>query len=144
RVFVLTSGRTCSASESIINSLRGIDVQVIRVGDTTCGKPYGFRQKNNCGLAYFPIEFKGTNAKGFGDYTTGIAATCQVRDDVTVAAGDSGDPLLQGALAFMDTGACPAGTATGVQSSARPIVAGSAQPTRPSWAGRILLPRAPR
>ncbi|WP_460890679.1 S41 family peptidase, partial [Ramlibacter alkalitolerans] len=135
RVFVLTSERTCSASESIINSLRGIDVQVIRVGATTCGKPYGFRQKNNCGLAYFPIEFKGTNAKGFGDYTTGIAPTCAVQDDATVLAEDpQADPLFRGALRFIDTGACPAGTATGVQSSASPIVTPPAEPARPAWA----------
>ncbi|HET8747534.1 MAG TPA: S41 family peptidase [Ramlibacter sp.] len=146
RVFILTSGRTCSASESIINSLRGIDVQVIRIGDTTCGKPYGFRQKNNCGLAFFPIEFKGTNAKGFGDYTTGIQPTCQVQDNPNVAADDPADPLLSGALTFMDTGACPAGTATGitVQQGARPRLNPAAQPTRPSWAGRLLLPSQQR
>ncbi|QJW85286.1 hypothetical protein HK414_23520 [Ramlibacter terrae] len=57
RVYVLTSGQTCSASESIVNSLRGIDLQVVLVGDTTCGKPYGFRRRDNCGYAYFPIEF---------------------------------------------------------------------------------------
>jgi hypothetical protein len=144
RVFVLTSSRTCSASESIINSLRGIDVQVIRIGSTTCGKPYGFRQKNNCELAFFPIEFKGTNAKGFGDYTTGIAPTCQVQDDPAVPADDpQADPLLRGALTFIDTGACPAGTATGisVQQGAEPIVKPHPQPARPSWAGRLLLPR---
>ena len=45
RVFVLTGAGTCSASESIINSLRGIDVQVVQIGGTTCGKPYGFRQR---------------------------------------------------------------------------------------------------
>jgi hypothetical protein len=78
RAYVLTSGATCSASESIINSLRGIDVEVVQVGGTTCGKPYGFHQKNNCGLAFFPIEFKGSNAKGFGDYTTGLSPTCPV------------------------------------------------------------------
>jgi hypothetical protein len=142
RVFILTSDHTCSASESIINSLRGIDVQVIRIGDTTCGKPYGFSQKNNCGLAFFPIEFKGANAKGFGDYTAGIAPTCQVQDNPTVPAGSASDPLLNGALTFMDTGACPAGTATGitVQQGAQPIVTRGAQPTRPFWAGRLLLP----
>lgn len=141
RVFILTSGRTCSASESIINSLRGIDVQVILVGATTCGKPYGFRQRDNCGLAYFPIEFKGTNAKGFGDYTTGIAPTCAVQDNRTVSAGSASDPLLSGALTFIDTGACPTGTATGVQGSGSPIVRDGLQPTRPSWAGRLLLPQ---
>ena len=39
RVFVLTGPGTCSASEAIINGLRGIDVEVILIGETTCGKP---------------------------------------------------------------------------------------------------------
>jgi hypothetical protein len=140
RVFVLTTDDTCSASESIINSLRGVDVQVIRVGTTTCGKPYGFTQKNNCGLAYFPIEFQGTNAKGFGDYTTGFSPICEVQDSTrTVAAGSPGDPLLEGAKFYIDHGACPAGTATGVQSAATPIVTVQ-KAGRPAWAGRMLLP----
>jgi hypothetical protein len=141
RVFVLTSEDTCSASESIINSLRGVDVQVIRIGTTTCGKPYGFRQKNNCGLAYFPIEFKGTNAKGFGDYTTGFSPICEVSDTRrTVPAGDPGDPLLDAAKFYIDHGACPAGTGTGVQSAATPIVT-LQQSSRPAGAGRLLLPQ---
>ena len=145
RVFVLTTDATCSASESIINSLRGIDVQVVRIGTTTCGKPYGFRQKNNCGLAYFPIEFQGTNAKGFGDYTIGFSPMCEVHDsNRTVPAGDPGDPLLDAAKFFIDKGTCPAGTtpsiATGVQSAAAPIVTVQ-QPSRPAWAGRLLLPQ---
>jgi hypothetical protein len=139
RVFILTSGRTCSASESIINSLRGIDVQVIRIGATTCGKPYGFTQKNNCGLAFFPIEFKGTNAKGFGDYSTGFTPVCQVQDDGSVPGGST-DPLLTAARYYMDNNACPTGTATGVQSAATPIV-DDATPSRPAWAGRLLLPQ---
>ena len=138
RVFVLTSGQTCSASESIINSLRGIDVQVVRVGTTTCGKPYGFRQRNNCGLAYFPIEFQGTNAKGFGDYTTGFTPTCEVQDS-TAAAGSSGDPLLAAAKSYIDTGACPGGTATGVQSASRPHLKDETS-RRAVWAGRLLRP----
>jgi hypothetical protein len=140
RVFVLTTGSTCSASESIINSLRGIDVQVVRIGSTTCGKPYGFRQKNNCGYAYFPVEFQGTNAKGFGDYITGFQPTCNVA--ATGTPGDENtDSLLRGALTYMDTGACPAGTATGVQSAGTPLLGASEPPRRPSWAGRLLLPQ---
>jgi hypothetical protein len=140
RVFILTSGQTCSASESIINSLRGIDVQVIRIGSTTCGKPYGFSQKNNCEWAFFPIEFQGFNAKGFGDYTTGFTPTCQVQDNTSVAAGSDSDPLLNAARYYIDNGACPSGTATGVQSAATPRVS-SEQPSRPAWAGRLLLPQ---
>jgi len=137
RVFILTSGRTCSASESIINSLRGIDVQVVRIGTTTCGKPYGFRQKNNCGLAYFPIEFQGSNAKGFGDYTAGFTPTCNVQDNPAAVSGGTADPLLTAARFYIDNNACPSGTATGVQSSSTPIVSDET-PTRPWWAGRLL------
>ena len=61
RVYVLASPGTCSASEAIVNGLRGVGVDVILVGGTTCGKPYGFTAKDNCGLSYFPIEFKGVN-----------------------------------------------------------------------------------
>jgi hypothetical protein len=139
RLYVLSSGRTCSSSESIVNGLRGVDVEVILVGATTCGKPYGFHQKNNCGWAYFPIEFQGFNAKGFGGYTTGFAPTCAVSDNPAVAAGDPGDPLLAAALHHMDAGACPpaAPAASRLQQSANPQAAPEAA-ARPAWAGRLL------
>jgi hypothetical protein len=136
RAYVLASGATCSASESIVNSLRGIDVQVVLVGGSTCGKPFGFHQKNNCGYAYFPIEFKGSNAKGFGDYTAGFTPTCSVNDNPAAAAGSSSDPLLNAALYHVDSGSCPAGTATALSSGAPTL--SRAQPTRPAWAGRLL------
>ena len=41
-VFVLTGPRTCSASEQVINGLRGVGIEVVAIGDTTCGKPVGF------------------------------------------------------------------------------------------------------
>src|SRR5262245_33337114 len=73
RVFVLTGPDTCSASESVINGLRGVDVEVIQIGSTTCGKPYGFYPTDNCGTTYFSIQFRGVNAKQFGDYTDGFS-----------------------------------------------------------------------
>src|SRR5262249_29889525 len=48
RVFVLTTSGTCSASEAVMNSLQGVGVQVIQIGSTTCGKPYGFYPADNC------------------------------------------------------------------------------------------------
>jgi hypothetical protein len=107
RLYVLSSGQTCSASESIVNSLRGIDIDVILVGSTTCGKPYGFHRQDNCGLAFFAIEFQGYNAKNFGDYTAGFKATCPVADNFSATLGGSDDPLLAGALHHIDTGSCP-------------------------------------
>ena len=66
RVFILATGSTCSASEAIVNRLRGIDVEVVLIGDTTCGKPYGFYPTDNCGTTYFTVQFAGANAKGLG------------------------------------------------------------------------------
>ena len=52
---------------------RGVDVEVIQIGSTTCGKPYGFYPADNCGTTYFSIQFRGINAKGFGDYSDGFS-----------------------------------------------------------------------
>ncbi|MEQ1684394.1 MAG: S41 family peptidase [Burkholderiaceae bacterium] len=152
RVYVLTQSGTCSASESIINGLRGVDVDVRLVGGTTCGKPYGFTAKDNCGISYFPIEFKGTNAKGFGDYpdgfvpggtgTTGIAG-CAVSDDLNHALGDTGETMLATALAYRSTGAC-AVLSIGqdrAQSAARAGAAGGGFMLRgPARENRLLVP----
>ena len=67
RVFILATDNTCSASESVINGLKGVDVEVVLIGDTTCGKPFGFYAMDNCSTTYFTIQFQGTNAKGFGE-----------------------------------------------------------------------------
>jgi carboxyl-terminal processing protease len=119
RVFVLTTSGTCSASESIINSLQGVNVQVIQVGSTTCGKPYGFYPADNCAVTYFSIQFKGVNAKGFGDYSDGFSPGnsiapagvpvpgCSVADDFTHALGDSAEGLLASAISYQATGVCP-------------------------------------
>jgi carboxyl-terminal processing protease len=118
RVFVLTGPGTCSASESIINSLRGADVQVIQIGDTTCGKPYGFYPFDNCGTTYFSIQFKGVNAKNFGDYADGFSPAndpdalgepvpgCLVPDDVRRPLGGATELLLSEALNYAQTGSC--------------------------------------
>jgi hypothetical protein len=120
RVFVLTGPTTCSASESIINSLRGVNVQVIQVGSATCGKPYGYYPADNCGTTYFTIQLKGVNALGFGDYTDGFAPTnapglggtrvpgCSVADDFTHALGDPAEARLAAALAYRLGPGCPA------------------------------------
>ena len=146
RLYVLTSTYTCSASESIINSLRGIGVQVILVGNRTCGKPYGFHRKDNCGKSYFPIEFQLTNAAGFGDYTTGFPVQCQVQENPTTALGSTSEPLLAGALRHIDTGSCPVSASTAVQSQSAALSLfdrpGAPDPAsamyQPGWDGRRL------
>ena len=119
RVFVITAPGTCSASESVINGLTPF-VQVIRIGGTTCGKPYGFIQTNNCANAYFAIQFQGVNNVGFGDYTNGFAPTCVVADDFGRALGDRNEGRLSATLAYSRGGTCPAVTASaqeGLQSA---------------------------
>jgi C-terminal processing protease CtpA/Prc len=122
RVFVLTGGNTCSASEAVINGLRGIGIEVIQVGSTTCGKPYGFYGIDNCGTTYFTINFKGINAAGFGEYSSGFSPAnstglgedlpgCSVADDLTKLLGDPTENRLAAALAYRDGDACP--TASG-------------------------------
>lgn len=108
RVVILTSAGTCSASESVINGLRGVDVKVDLIGATTCGKPYGFFPRENCGTTYNTIQLAGTNNKGFGDYADGFPATCAANDDFTKPLGDRTERQLSIALQYIATGVCPA------------------------------------
>ena len=155
-VYVLTGAGTCSASEAIINSLRGIGVQVVQVGSTTCGKPYGFLPQDNCGTTYFSIEFKGVNDAGFGDYADGFSpgntATnvgtlvpgCSVADDFTHDLGDPLEGLFAAALRYRASASCPAATGFAPAVLAMPRDPSSAaQPTRadsPSDDGAIVKP----
>ncbi|MBT8089331.1 MAG: peptidase [Gammaproteobacteria bacterium] len=126
RVFVLTSGGTCSASEAIMNGLRGVGVDVIQIGSTTCGKPYGFYAQENCGTTYFTIQFRGVNDANYGDYTDGFEPSavddgeaqvlgCQVADDFSEQLGNPAENRLEVALAFQAGQGCitPVGAAPG-------------------------------
>ncbi|AOE50031.1 S41 family peptidase [Kangiella sediminilitoris] len=135
RVFVLSTGGTCSASEAFINGLRGIDVEVILIGDTTCGKPYGFYPTDNCGTTYFTIQFRGENDKGFGQYADGFVPSssdngldfvqgCVVADDFGHLLGDPDEAMLAAALEYQANGACPATVSNKVAQprSAKPYI----------------------
>jgi len=125
RVFVLTGSTTCSASEAIMNGLRGVDVEVIQIGSTTCGKPYGFYPVDNCGTTYFTVQFRGVNEKDFGDYTDGFSPTntaanvgtvipgCSVADDFASPLGVATEGRFAAALAYRDGQACPAASGFG-------------------------------
>ena len=125
RVFVITGPGTCSASESVINGLRGIDVEVIQIGSTTCGKPYGFYPTDNCGTTYFTVQFRGINAKGFGDFSDGFSPAnvaevegtevpgCSVADDFEHDFADPEEARLRAALRYRTDGTCPAPTGIG-------------------------------
>ena len=155
RVFVLTGANTCSASESIINSLQGINVEVIQIGSTTCGKPYGFYPQDNCGTTYFSVQFQGVNDQGFGDYADGFSPAntqanagvpvtgCSVRDDFGHQLGDVQEERLAAALAYRTNGGmCPA--ATGVAQpgvAAATLAAPEPVVPKPAWLENRIMRR---
>jgi carboxyl-terminal processing protease len=154
RVTVLTGANTCSASEAIVNGLQGVGVEVIQIGATTCGKPYGFYPDDNCGTTYFSIQFKGANEKGFGDYADGFSPAnatgsigvqvpgCAVADDFEHALGDPKERRLEAALGFLVTRTCPAPSAVPAAVEGGPaLMAGEGTLTRPPWRENRLLRR---
>ncbi|WP_026942434.1 S41 family peptidase [Hellea balneolensis] len=132
RIFILSTDNTCSASEAVINGLRGIDVEVILIGSKTCGKPYGFYGTDNCGETYFTIQFRGVNNKNFGDYADGFAPNnassavgekitgCVASDDYSSQLGDETENMLSTALSFRANGTCPASSAATAQAKTQP------------------------
>jgi hypothetical protein len=131
RVVIIGGQDTCSASESIINGLRGVGVDVTLIGSTTCGKPYGFKAFYNCQLAYLPVLFQGENDLGFGDYADGfkpnnstdafaqaVDGGCAVNDDFSKPLGDTTEMQLAAALEYINSGNCPAVPSSTLFSSA--------------------------
>jgi carboxyl-terminal processing protease len=153
RVAVLTSSGTCSASESIINSLRGVGVQVIEIGSTTCGKPYGFYPEDNCGTTYFSIEFQGVNDQGFGDYPDGFSPAnatgtvgvtipgCAVADDFSHALGDRNEGRLSAALGYLANQGCPAASFAAPGEVAQASAAGEVVLNKSPWRENRILRR---
>lgn len=155
RVFVLTGRGTCSASESIINGLTGVGVNVVQIGQTTCGKPYGFYPADNCGTTYFSIEFQGVNAKGFGSYSdgfvpggtgTGVAGLpgCVVAEDFSHQLGDPADARVVAAMNWAASpGTCPPpppAPAAQQQTALSAAALGDAIQAKPPWReNRILV-----
>ncbi len=115
RVFVLTTSRTASASELIINGLKPfMTVQVI--GDTTSGKNVASitiedkRKPRRINWGMQPIIAKSYNKLGQSDYTAGFAPDQVVFEPLVLAQlGDiNNEPLLRAAVARI-TGSSPGG-----------------------------------
>lgn len=149
KVYILSTGNTASASEALINGLRGIDVEVVLIGENTTGKPYGFYPQDNCGTTYFTIQFKGQNAKGFGDYVDGFVPAqtdngtdrvrgCEVADDLSKGLGDKSENMLSTALHHIQNGSCPTLSITNSSKPAHPLSALRGMLIRPYPAGLIM------
>jgi len=104
RVVFITSTQSCSASEVVMNSLKPF-IDVVSVGDITCGKPYGMYGWDFCDKFIAPVTFKSTNADN-EDYGSGISPLCYSGDDLTRPLGDAQEDSLEAALHYITDGAC--------------------------------------
>lgn len=106
RVFIITSKDTCSASEALINGLAA-HMEVVTVGSTTCGKPVGSSVVGYGEHIYSIITFRIMNARGDGDYYSGLRPTCPAEDDPTRELGDPEEASLKTTLHYIQHGRCP-------------------------------------
>ncbi|KAB1069375.1 carboxyl-terminal protease [Tamlana haliotis] len=111
KIYILTTGRSASASELVINGLAPY-IQVVQIGTTTSGKyqasttlydsPNFGRQGANPGHTYAmqPLIFKSLNADGVTDYFNGLAPTIELAENINNHGilGDVNEPLLAAAL----------------------------------------------
>ena len=113
KVYIITSGRSASASELVINGLSPY-INVIQVGDNTYGKNVGGpaalydyidnnRTKNpDHTYAIYCMTFYSANNNDFYDYADGLAPQedLKLKEDITNMGtlGEDSDPLLALAL----------------------------------------------
>ena len=105
---------------------------MVLIGEPTCGKPYGFYPLDNCGTTYFTVQFRGVNAKNFGDYADGFVPAnltgapgesipgCAVADDFSKPLGDPTEARFAAALNYIENGSCPAPNVVGASSVTKP------------------------
>ncbi len=111
RVYILTTERSASASELVINGLDPY-IEVIQVGESTRGKfqasitvydsPDFGRQGANLGHTYAmqPLVLRSINSVGFTDYFDGFTPEVEIAEDFANLGvlGDPNEPLLSAAL----------------------------------------------
>ena len=113
KAYVLTTKRSASASELVINGLNPY-INMMQVGDTTTGKyqasfllydapaPNFSKSQANPGHTYamLPLVFKTSNVLGFTDYAEGLFPNIQLKENYTNLGilGDVNEPLLAAAL----------------------------------------------
>ena len=85
KVYCLVTDDSASASELVINALRGIDIEVILIGTTTHGKNVGMEgvelTAGTDKYLFFPITFQAYNAKGFGDFENGFIPDYEINEN---------------------------------------------------------------
>lgn len=142
KIYVLTTDNTASASELIINGLRGLDLSVVTVGTTTIGKNVGMEviesddykkmyDFKGSSYEFAPITFKSYNEKKQSDYSEGFEPDCEVEETArrfdwgsystviasedysnTVSVKNGADPMLSCAIYNIINGSWPNAGAT--------------------------------
>jgi C-terminal processing protease CtpA/Prc len=111
KVYILTTSRSASASELVINSLKPY-IQVVHIGTTTAGKyqasttlydsPNFGREGVNQGHTYAmqPLIFKSLNVNGVTDYFDGLTPNLVIGEKINNMGilGDENEPLLAEAI----------------------------------------------
>lgn len=103
RLFCLVNKSSASCSELLINSLRPY-MDVVAIGETTCGKDVGMRSIHNHKYMYelYPITFRTYNAVGDSVPTTGIVPDIYIQDTARPPIGDINEPMLKVALDYIE------------------------------------------
>lgn len=135
RLLVLTTPGSCSSSELVINAMSPF-IEVVQIGETTCGKPVGQIPTQIENFRLFAINFQTVNALDFGDYFNGLQPQCKVTPAITGDWGVSSDPLYAAAIEYINTGNCPAAQSVSkaLKTAAAPAeLQRQALPNQPSW-----------
>ncbi|SFC20376.1 Peptidase family S41 [Parapedobacter composti] len=100
RIYFLVTESTASASELLINNLEPyMDVKLI--GEhATYGKPVGYFPWDIRGVDLYAVSFQMFNAKGYGDYFSGMGVDKEVYDDLTRDFGDPAESMIAEALYY--------------------------------------------
>jgi C-terminal processing protease CtpA/Prc len=115
RVYFITTLRTASASELVINGLKPY-IEVIQVGENTTGKfqasttlydsPDFRRNRVNTGHSYAvqPLIYKSLNVNNVTDYSEGLKPDVEIKEDFTNLGvlGDPQEPLLAAVLSLIE------------------------------------------
>lgn len=103
KVVFITSGRTASASELVINSLKPyVDVKI--VGKKSYGKPVGFFPIRIDKYDLYLSMFTTANSLGDGNYYAGFTPDSDKADDVTRDFGNPAEISLSSALSYINSG----------------------------------------
>lgn len=108
-VLVLASRDTCPASELLIHGLKKPlegKVRFAVIGDTTCGKPHGFTNRDYFGASVWVVDSAWENAQGKPACPAGITPTCYVKGSLLGPEGAEADLVFQTALNYAWHGRC--------------------------------------